>query len=151
MSSPQPPHSLFGTYLCLRINSFSLMVSACCCEVVRSKKSRLSFVLGVVGWLSKCIWSRFGPLMRSRRVAHPRKILSSNVGETRASTLAVCPRILDIECSQAGCLPLTSFSVSKLPIYGEDGQPLAYGHAGCYYCFHAARVWVHIGAELTKL
>ena len=26
------------------------------------------------------------------RSAHPRKILSSNVGETRASTLAVCPR-----------------------------------------------------------
>ena len=63
----------------------------CVCESVGSKKSRLSFVFGVANWLSKCIWPWFGPLMRSGRVAHPRKIPSSNVGETRAYTLAVCP------------------------------------------------------------
>ena len=53
--------------------------------------SRLSFAFGVGDWLSKYTGPRFGPLMRSRRVAQLRKIPSSNDGETRASTLADRP------------------------------------------------------------
>ena len=49
LSSPQPPYGLVGMYFCLRMNSFSRMESAFCCEIVGSKTSRLSFILGVFG------------------------------------------------------------------------------------------------------
>ena len=57
--------------------------------------------------------------------------------------------VLDIELGQAP--PLASLRALRLPICGCDGHFLASRHTTCYDCFRAARVWMHVAAELEEI
>lgn len=109
------------------------MMFAWLCEISGPKMSRLSsLIVGIRLSEYGNPWSN--PLMRSSKVVQPRKIPSM---------------ILNVERGRAP--PLASFCALKLPIYGCNEHFLAIRHVTCYDCFHAARVWIHGGAELEKI